>query len=92
MKIADKLREKLTRTFKPTHLVIENHSATHKDHHHGLTGGESHFFVSMASKAFRGESALERQRMVYKTLAQDIKDGLHALELKLYSDEEVAEK
>ena len=44
--------------------------------------GESHFRVELVSRAFEGKSRLERQRMVYGVLADEMASDVHALTLR----------
>ena len=41
--------------------------------------GETHFRVKIVSESFTGKSRVERQRMVYQTLADELAGGVHAL-------------
>lgn len=89
MSIEQRLRAKLEAAFTPTLLAIENDSARHAGHagaaHHargpGVVTGETHFNVTIESAAFAGKSRLERQRMVFAVLAEDMAGPVHALSL-----------
>ncbi len=52
--------------------------------------GDSHFSVAMIAAAFAGKSRLERQRMVYAVLDDELKGGVHALRMALKTPEEAA--
>ena len=45
----------------------------------GLAVQETHFRLTIEAEAFRGLSRVQRQREVYRLLAQEFEDGLHAL-------------
>ena len=81
----DRIADKLTRALAPRALVITDDSARH----HGHAGaqadgeGETHFNVEVESEAFAGKSRLERQRIVYDLLADELKERVHALSLQL---------
>jgi BolA family transcriptional regulator, general stress-responsive regulator len=81
--VAEAIRAKLTAAFQPTHLVIEDDSARHAGHAGAHEGGESHFNVTLESAAFAGLKAVERQRLVYRALAEELAGPVHALSLKL---------
>ena len=81
----DRIAAKLTSSFQPTRLEIVDDSARHSGHagEHPDGGGETHFNVALESAAFAGKSRLERQRLVYGVLADELKERVHALALKL---------
>ena len=80
--IFDTIRNKLNRTFDPSRLEIEDDSARHHGHAGARPGGESHFNVIIESAAFDGASRVERQRMVYRALAEELTGPVHALTVK----------
>lgn len=82
---SDRIQMKLSSALAPTRLEIEDESARHKGHAgaHPDGGGETHFLVSVESAAFAGKSRLERQRLVYGLLADELRERVHALSLKL---------
>jgi BolA protein len=83
-----RIEAKLRAKFAPTLLMVRNES----DGHNVPRGSETHFRVTLASAAFRGQSAVARHRAVYAALADELASGLHALALDLWSDEEWMEK
>src|SRR5881227_1603233 len=80
--ILDAIHNKLTAAFAPTRLEIEDDSARHAGHAGARPGGESHFNVTIEAAAFAGAARVERQRMVYRTLAEELAGPLHALSVK----------
>lgn len=46
--------------------------------------------VEVVSEAFEGKRRVERHRMVYAALGSELKEGLHALSLKLNTPSELA--
>ena len=86
----DRIRAKLTQAFQPSRMDIVDDS--HRHHGHAgadVEGGETHFNVEIASAAFAGKSRLERQRLVHAVLADELKERVHALSLKLKAPGEV---
>jgi BolA family transcriptional regulator, general stress-responsive regulator len=81
MSIADTIRRKLTERFSPTHLEIEDQSHRHAGHAGARPGGETHFAVTIVSATFTGLSRVARQRLVYQTLAEELRTHVHALSL-----------
>lgn len=90
MSIEQRLRAKLEAAFAPSFLAIENDSARHAGHasatHHargpGVVSGETHFSVTIEAAAFVGKSRLDRQRMVFAALAEEMAGPVHALSVK----------
>ena len=87
MAVADKVREKLTQRFAPARLSIEDESHRHAGHAGSRPGGESHFRVEVVSEVFTGLGRVARQRLVYATLEEEIKGGIHALSLATLTPE-----
>lgn len=84
MKIQIQIQEKLTQTFKPLELGVENES-----HNHSVPeGSETHFKVLIVSESFKGLSRVERQQAIYKVLSEELKKGVHALSQRAYTPEE----
>jgi BolA protein len=81
--VAKAIREKLIAALDPTHLEVMDQSALHAGHSGAREGGESHFAVTVESEAFAGASALDRQRRVYRVLAEELSGPVHALALTL---------
>jgi stress-induced morphogen len=47
-----------------------------------LTGTEDHWEATIVSAAFEGKSLIERHRMVFAALTEELKGPIHALSLK----------
>lgn len=79
------MRAKLTEALAPTRLEIDDDSASHSGHAgaHPDGGGETHFNVRIESAAFLGKSRVARQRLVYGIVADELRERVHALSLKL---------
>ncbi len=90
MGVADTIRSKLRDALSPGSLVIEDESAQHAGHAGARPGGESHFRVTIVSAAFASRSRIERQRMVYGILAEELAGPVHALALVTRTPEEAA--
>lgn len=74
----------LSEALSPSQLFI--HDETHL--HHVPQHSETHFKLIMASNAFAGLTLIQRHRQVNHLLAEEFKQGLHALSLHLYTPEE----
>lgn len=90
MKVADIMRDKLTAAFAPQRLQIVDDSHRHAGHAGARPEGETHFSVEIVSAAFAGRSRVERQRLVYGTLAAELRERVHALALKTLTPDEDA--
>jgi BolA protein len=80
--VAESLKRKLTDAFAPAHLEIDDDSSRHAGNGGAREGGESHFNVVIEAAAFEGVSRVQRQRMVYAALADELAGPVHALSLK----------
>ncbi len=87
-RIAEILRDKLDRAFAPGRLDIVDDSARHAGHSGSRDGGESHFDVTIVSAAFTGLGRVQRQRLVYAAVAEELAGPVHALSLKAVAPEE----
>lgn len=85
--IARTIRRKLTETFQPIRIELDDDSGRHAGHHrHGGVdaneGGESHFNLLIVSTAFEGQPRLARQRAVNAALREELAGPVHALSIK----------
>jgi BolA protein len=80
----------LQAAFAPVALEITDDSAKHARHagRNGISGGETHYRVSMVAEALAGRSRVERYRAVHEALDAEFKSGLHALTLTLRTPDE----
>ena len=88
--VTEALERKLNDAFTPSHLQIDDDSARHAGHAGAAPGGESHFNVVIESAAFEGVSRLQRQRMVYRAVAEELAGPVHALSVKALAPGETA--
>lgn len=88
MIVAETLRSKLTVAFAPTRLKITDDSHRHAGHAGARPEGETHFTVEIVSAKFAGRSRVDRQRLVYAALAEELRTRVHALALTTLAPEE----
>ncbi len=81
MRVAQRIRERLTAALNPEQLEIADESHRHAGHPGSRPGGETHFRVEIVATAFEGKSRLERQRLVYAALKDEMSQQIHALSL-----------
>ena len=82
--VENQILSKLIQVFAPVHLQVENES-----HMHSVpAGSETHFKVVLACADFTGKRQVQRHQAVYACLADNLKNGVHALALHTFSPEE----
>ena len=75
MKLQQVIEQKLTAGLTPALLEVINESSMHSV----PVGSETHFKVVIVSDAFEGKALVERHRMVYGVLGDEMRSGIHAL-------------
>lgn len=82
-----RLQTLIQNEFAPTKLDVINES-----HSHSVpANSETHFKVICVSEKFAGLSRVQRQRALYDLAAAELRSGLHAFSLQLFTPEEWAE-
>jgi BolA protein len=89
MPMQDVITQKLTETFAPESLRVEDESDRHKGHAGHRPGGETHFRVYIVAEAFRGKSRIDRHRMINATLSGELAGSVHALAIHASAPGEV---
>ncbi|MGO9543626.1 MAG: BolA family protein [Rhodomicrobium sp.] len=95
MTLENSIREKLSKAFAPSDLIVENESAKHAGHagardHLGRHTGETHYRVVVVSAAFEGKNPVERHRQVNAALKDELAGPVHALAIKALTPAEAA--
>jgi stress-induced morphogen len=81
-----RIEQKLNERLAPSVLEVINESGMH-----GVPrGSETHFKVIVVSHAFEGKSPVERHRLVYDALDQELRAGVHALAISSRTPDEWA--
>jgi BolA protein len=82
------IREKLTAAFSPERLEIIDDSHKHAGHASARGGG--HFTVRIVSPDFHGKNLVERHRMVFAALAEEMQsNAIHALSIDAAAPDEI---
>lgn len=81
MRIAERIERKLREALDPHRLELADDSDKHEGHSGWQPGGETHFRLLIVSEAFSGRTRVERQRMVYDILREELRERVHALQL-----------
>lgn len=92
MTVADTIREKLTRAFRPAALEVIDESHRHAGHAGAREGGETHFRVAIVADAFAGHDRIARHRAVHQALAAELAGGVHALSVDARTPDEAARR
>lgn len=79
--VADGMAAKLKAAFAPEQLNVIDETNQHYGHAGWKESGETHFKVEITAVAFAGKSRVDRQRLVYGVLAEDLAGPVHALAL-----------
>lgn len=83
MKIAKLIEKKLRQELKPSYLLVEDDTESHRGHVGFTEGVESHFNIEISSEHFLGKTRLARHREVHSILGPEILKKIHALALKI---------
>lgn len=81
------IETKLVAQLDPEYLQVDNESASHNV----PPGSETHFKVVVVAADFEGKKPVARHQQVYRLLGHELKNGVHALALHLFSPTEWAQ-
>jgi BolA protein len=73
--LGDVITSKLTAALGATVVEVEDDSASHAGH--GASG--AHVNVVVVAESFAGKSPIQRHRMIYAALAEEMTGPIHAL-------------
>jgi len=82
------IRDRLENSFSPVDLLVKDQSHLHAGHA-GAQDGRGHFDVRIVSKAFAGQPALARHRMIYEALGDLMETDIHALKIQARTPDEL---
>lgn len=84
MSVISTIETKLQTAFSPLYCEVLNES-----HMHSVPkNSETHFKVTLVSDNFNDVRKVQRHQQVYAVLEQELKTGVHALALHLYTQAE----
>lgn len=85
------IERKLTEALKPLSLKVLDDSLAHAGHAgvRNATSPETHFIVEIVSDAFKDLNLIKRHKLVYSILDEEMKAGLHALNISTKTPLEV---
>ena len=83
MSVKETMSRKLRSALSPDSMDVIDDSASHAGHllhpGGGAPPGETHFTVKIVAAVFAGQSRLQRHRTINHILADELRDGVHAL-------------
>lgn len=89
MRVQNKLKEFLQRTFETTTVEVIDDSHKHRNHAGVKETGGGHFKVLVVSDVFAGMSRIDRHRKVTKSVMEAFPGQIHALSIQAVTPEEM---
>ncbi len=89
---APRIRQKIADRLTPVHMEVIDDSARHKGHAGHDPRGETHFILTVVSAAFAGLARVERHRLIYACLAEELQERVHALSIAALTSDEYNHK
>lgn len=80
-RVEERIVTVLREQFAPTYLQVVNESQGHNV----ARGAETHFKVVIVSEKFATARAVQRHRLVYQALAEELRGPVHALALHTHT-------
>lgn len=87
MNTADKIQQILSHSLQALEVAVEDESALHAGHAGAASGG-GHYRVRIVSPLFKGKNRVQRHRLVYDALAEEMQHAIHALALTTLTPEQ----
>jgi BolA protein len=75
----ERINALLTEKFSPERLEVVDDSAKHAGHAGASPLGETHYSVIISAQSLAGKSRVAQHQAIYAVLADELKNGLHAL-------------
>eukprot|EP00177_Eucheuma_denticulatum_P001292 GFKZ01002345.1.p1 GENE.GFKZ01002345.1~~GFKZ01002345.1.p1 ORF type:complete len:289 (-),score=34.66 GFKZ01002345.1:851-1717(-) len=90
MSTYDRIMGKL-KSLQPVELKVVDDSAKHAGHREG-GGEETHFAVRVVAEAFEPMTLVQRHRLIYTLLDEEMAGGIHALQIETLTPEEAGKQ
>src|ERR1041385_4705162 len=88
MNRVEEIRRRLTETFRPISLHVEDQSHLHPGHAGARSGG-GHYSITIIAPAFAGKTPVQRHRMVYDAVRELMRNQIHALSIRASASDEI---
>ena len=85
--IQEKIEKKINASLTPVHLSIIDETWKHAGHS-GAVPGKGHFILHAVSQQFEGISLLNRNRLVFDILKEEMGVEIHALTIQAQTPSE----
>ncbi len=82
-----RIEQKIKAALAPVHLCIVDETEKHIGHR-GATAGKGHFILHVVSDRFEGIPLLNRNRMIFATLKEEMTSEIHALSIQAMTPSE----
>ncbi len=77
----DRIETRLREALDATHVAVVDESHLHAGHAGARSGG-GHFRATIVSPRFEGLGAVQRQRLVFAALSEEMGSEIHALSMQ----------
>ena len=84
------IKEKLEKALAPERMELFNDSHKHAGHAGDDGSGQTHYRLIIVSERFENLGRIDRQRLVYEALKEEMSGGIHALNVKAIAPSESA--
>ena len=91
MTTPDRIEQTLRQALSATEVQVEDESALHAGHAGAASGG-GHYRVTVVSPLFEGKNPVQRHRLVYDALVEEMQQAIHALALTTLTPSQKEEK
>jgi len=88
MDTKDKIEKILRKNLSIKQLEITDDSDKHIGHSEVQKSGGGHFSIFVVSQDFTDKTIIQRHRMIYELLREELKTSIHALAIKAQTEEE----
>ena len=88
MNTPQKIQKILQEKLSASKIEIIDQSHLHAGHSEAKISGGGHYSVMVVSEMFKNKTTLQRHRMVYQALSEELKISIHALAIRAYSTDE----
>ncbi len=69
-------------------LELINESYKHRGHTGWNESGETHFNLLIVTDSVIGQNKVQRHKLIYQLLAEQLKNQIHALSIQVYTQDE----
>ncbi|PCJ18852.1 MAG: BolA family transcriptional regulator [Gammaproteobacteria bacterium] len=89
MNMSDIIQQKITAALAPTEFDVVNESHLHASHM-DTSRNNTHFRLTIVAEKFEGLRPVQRHKLVYGILSEEMPSTIHALALHLKSPSEAS--